>query len=168
MTTTSLHDFRLSAISHLAAANRILETNDATTAGRTPATAAYLAGLSLECLLKARILLRGGVESVEKLREKQSAVYKALFTSAKGHDLNNLAGNLRLDALLASEGTKAPKAEIWERLSHAQRPYSLRYGSEQLSSADATAEVAEVSRLHAPLLAGLKVGYKATKPKKNR
>jgi len=162
VTTTSLHDFRLAAISHLAAARKVLDAATETDPAKTPTTAAYLATVSLECLLKARILLRGGCESVEKLREKQAAVYAALFTGARGHAVEALAQHLRLDQLLRSEGKAAPQSDIWKRLSHVERPYSLRYGSEHLSKDDAAAELAEVTSLHAPLLAGLKLASKKT------
>jgi hypothetical protein len=169
MTTTSLHDFRLAAISHLAAAKKVLDAPDEKAPAKTPSTAAYLATVSLECVLKARILFRGGCESVEKLREKHARVYRALFTSAEGHAVESLAQHLRLEELLKSEGKGAPQADIWKRLSHSERPYSLRYGSEHLSVEDAAAEVAEVDSLHAPLLAGLKLSSKKTsKPKRTR
>jgi hypothetical protein len=116
----------------------------------------------LECLLKARILFRGGFEDVDKLREKQAGVYSALFTSAKGHAVESLAQHLRLKELLNLDGKGAPQADIWKRLSRSGRPYSLRYGSEHLSLQDAAAEVAEVDSMHAPLLAGLKLASKKT------
>lgn len=167
--TTSLHDFRLAAISHLAAAKKVLDATDKMPPAKNPATAAYLATVSLECLLKARILFRGGFENVEKLRVKQANVYRALFASARGHAVEVLAQYLRLEALLKSEGRLAPQEGIWKRMAHSDRPYSLRYGSEHLSVEEAAAEVAEVDSLHAPLLAGLKVsGKKTSKPKRIR
>jgi hypothetical protein len=155
--TTTLHDFRLAAISHLNAAKKVLDDPDGTAPARAPSTAAYLATVSLECLLKARILFRGGVESDALLKDKAKPVYNALFTSAKGHAVESLARELRLEELLKLEGKTAPDPDIWKRLSHSGRPYSLRYGAEQLSAEDATAEVAAVEQLHAPLLAGLKL-----------
>jgi hypothetical protein len=119
-------------------------------------------------LLKARILFRGGFESVAKLRESHESVYSALFTSAKGHAVESLAQYLRLEQLLKAEGKSPPEAIVWKRLSRSGRPYTLRYGSEQLSAEEAAAEVAEVDSLHAPLLAGLRLRSKTLNSKRTR
>lgn len=77
---TTLHDFRLAAISHLAASNALLDAHDKPRPAKTACSAAYLATVSLECLLKARILFRDGCESVERLRVRAKPVYEKLFT----------------------------------------------------------------------------------------
>lgn len=157
---TTLHDFRLAAIAHLAAAQRLLAQQEGVREAKTPATAAYLATVSLECVLKARLLFRGGFESVEMLRDKAKSLHDALFTGAKGHSVGTLALQLRLEQLLKSEGKALPNSVTWKRLSRSERPYSLRYGAEHLSIEDAAEEIAAVASLHGPLLAGLKLANK--------
>lgn len=158
--TTTLLDFRLASIAHLAAAKNANARVTAGSPAKLASSAAYLASVSLECVLKARILFRGGFESDDALQEKHPAVYSALFKSAKGHAIGSLAEHLRLKELLSTEGKMMPQHGVWERLTHSMRPYSLRYGAEHLSVQDADAEIAEVEKLHSPLLTGLKLGTK--------
>lgn len=153
--TTKLDHFRLVAVSHLAASKKLL-TSGVSSHRRNPSTAAYLATVSLECVLKARILYRANIENDDDLRRKLPDVHRKLFTGASGHAVGTLAQHLRLEELLKLEGKSLPDHSVWTRLCHAGRPYSLRYGVEDLSVEEALAEVRAVESLHEPLLSGLR------------
>jgi hypothetical protein len=123
---------------------------------KIPSTAAYLASISLECSIKARLLYRGGFENVDDLQLKQPAIFKALFSSKHGHDLQKLADNIRLPSLVGLEGKIWNDDDVWKRMASSGRPYSLRYGSEELTSDDAKAEVHRARELSGMLLSGLR------------
>jgi hypothetical protein len=157
--TMNLHDFRLASHGHRAGARVLLDTNCSSETGSPPAklpsTAAYLASVSLECSIKARLLARGGFDSTDDLKTKQPSVYKALFSSKEGHDLGRLAQSLRLSAFVKAEGKVWHDDDVWKRMGTSHRPYSLRYGSEHLTKADAEAELKRVEELSETLLSGL-------------
>ncbi|MBK7539707.1 MAG: hypothetical protein IPI49_31025 [Myxococcales bacterium] len=157
--TTKLHDFRLASHGHLAGAKAILEDNGTSTRGSLPAksssSAAYLAGVALECSIKAKLLARGAYESTEALKRKLPLVHKALFKSKDGHDLGKLARELRLMDVIRANGKNWEEDNVWKRMSSPERPYSLRYGSEHLTAKDAESEVARARELSETLLSGL-------------
>lgn len=159
---TTFDDFRIAAISHLLAAQKLLDQASAPSRTKVASSAAYLAMVSLECVLKARILYRGGYENDEELKRKHPNVHAALFKSAKGHSIDKLAEQLRADRIPELERPTMLKGDVWKRVSSADRPYSLRYGSEQLSWEDTDAEIAHAALLHKSLLSSLPTRTKRT------
>ncbi|MBI2893934.1 MAG: hypothetical protein HYY06_10310 [Deltaproteobacteria bacterium] len=121
-----------------------------------PGSAAYLAHVALECALKARLLSRDGYASAEALAEKQPRVHAALFRSTQGHDLAALAGYLRLNAFVETQGKPWLDDDCWKRMASSQRPYSLRYGAEPVAQASTQEEINRASALVEVLLQGLK------------
>jgi hypothetical protein len=156
--TWTLYRFQRAGRSHLSAAKHLLEAlerNDAS--DLNPSSAAYLAHVGLECALKARLLWRGGVESAEDLEEKHPQVHAALFRGRQGHNLGALAKELRLQRLLATEGKPWKDDSCWKRISHSDRPYALRYGTESMERDVAKEELDRIAEIAGALMAGLRL-----------
>jgi len=154
----TLERFRLAGHGHLHGARCILEAAK-TASGPVPAlalaSACYLVQVALECGIKARILERGGCTSVEELKRKQPKVYDPLFVTKQGHDLDKLAKQLGVDRLMATMGRGWREDDCWQRLTSSERPFSLRYGTENIDDAVATEEVERCAELLSVLLSGL-------------
>jgi hypothetical protein len=154
----TLDRFRLAGRGHLHAARAIL---DAAKSASRPnpalalASACYLVQVALECGLKARILEKGGCSTVAELKRKQPKVYDPLFVTKQGHDLDKLAKQLGLDRLMATMGKGWREDACWQRLTSSERPFSLRYGTEDVDDAAATEEIERCDELLSVLLSGL-------------
>ncbi len=158
---TTLDNFRRAGRGHLHSACRVLERTAAGTSPQpalTPCSAAYLAHVSLECAIKARLLSRGGYVSVEALAEKAPQVHAELFRGARGHDLNVLGSHLRIKGFVETCGKPWSDDACWKRMTASGRPYSLRYGTEPLATLAAEEEVQRASVLGELLLDGITVG----------
>jgi hypothetical protein len=154
---TTLDRFRRAGLGHLHGARRVLTTQQgkATEPALVPASAAYLAHVSIECAIKARLLARGGFASAEDLENKQPQVYSKLFKGKSGHDLSALAGQLRLKNLVENNGKSWADDACWRRMASSARPYSLRYGMEPIERPAAEQEVQRATELLGVLLDGL-------------
>ncbi len=155
---STLEQFRRAGYSHLKAAELILdslETGSAGTPAQVPASAAYLVHVALECGIKARLLFRGGFTSTDALAAKLPHVHKTLFSSRKGHDLTALSQQVRLQEFVATNGRSWRNDSCWNRITSPQRPYSLRYASEQVDRNAAREEVQRASELLGVLLSGI-------------
>lgn len=102
---------------------------------------------------------------MEELKRKQPKVYDPLFVTKQGHDLDKLAKQLGVERLMATEGRGWREDGCWERLTSAERPFSLRYGTEDVDAAAATEEVDRGAELLSVLLSGL-VRTKRKRPEK--
>lgn len=166
--TFTLKRFRLAGHGHLHAARCILEAGK-TASSPVPvlalASACYLVQVALECGLKARILARGGCVDVEELKRKLPKVYDPLFVRKQGHDLGKLAEELGLNRLMATMGKGLRQDDCWQRLTSSARPYSLRYGTEDVDDAMTTEEVERCAEVLTVLLDGL-VRTKRRRPEK--
>lgn len=78
---------------------------------------------------------------------EQPRLYKELFSSKSGHDLEKLAASAQVRRVLGSDAPKQSDA-TWKRMCHPERPYALRYATEPLTSATAQEEVALACKLH--------------------
>lgn len=165
----TLDRFRLAGHGHLHGARCIL-AEDTATSGPVPAlaraSASYLGHVALECALKVRILEKGGYADVEELKEKHPKVYGRLFTTKHGHDLDRLAKELGVEGLLATMGKGWRDDECWKRLSSSERPYSLRYGIEDVDDASVTEELERCTELLDALLSGLSRMKRSRRPEK--
>ncbi|MCG8556719.1 MAG: hypothetical protein MJD61_15745 [Proteobacteria bacterium] len=153
----TLHTFRSAAAGHLHGAECVLSVlpQNPTHPARAPASAAYLAHVALECAIKARLLYRAGCADGEDLKKKQPKVYDALFRRRQGHELARLAEEVRLSKLMKVEGKQWVDDDCWKRLTTSERPYSLRYGAENIGASAAGAEVARSKELADVLLSGI-------------
>lgn len=165
----TLDRFRLAGRGHLHGARCILQ-GDSPVSGpvpaMAPASASYLAHVGLECALKARILEKGGCASVDELTKKHPKVYDPLFTTKQGHDLDKLARDLGVEGLFRTLGKGWREDECWKRLSSSKRPYSLRYGAEDLDDAAVAEDVARCAELVEVLLSGLRRMRREKRPEK--
>lgn len=160
--------FRLAGHGHHHAARCVLEAAK-TAPGPVPAltlaSASYLVQVALECGFKARILAMAGCESVEDLRRRHPKVYDPLFVTKQGHDLDKLAKQLGVERLMATMGKGWREDDCWQRITSSERPFSLRYGTEDVDEAAATDEVDRCADLLAVLLSGF-VRTKRKRPEK--
>lgn len=153
--------FKMAARGHLHAASCVFETEQGqqrkpeTRPATVPASAVYLAHVALECAIKARLLERNGCASVKDLERKDPKAFKVLFRSTKGHDLPVLAKKIRLENFVKTYGKEWSEDTCWERLSHSDRPYSLRYGAEEIAETEAQEDVARSRELADVLLSGI-------------
>ncbi|HOW51400.1 MAG TPA: hypothetical protein PLV42_05065 [bacterium] len=115
----------------------------------------YLAHLALECAIKARLLHKQGVNSVDDLEKKHPKIHTALFRGKKGHDIQKLSTDVDLQGILKNEGRPLQKDACWTRIISSTRPYSLRYGTETLQRAEASEEISRISGILELLLSGL-------------
>lgn len=153
----TLDRFRRAGVGHLRSAEHVLEKAKSRTVGEPsslPGSAAYLAHLALECVLKAHLLARGGCASAEVLERRHPRVHDALFKGRRGHNLKNLADQIRIESVLNLAGAKWNDDATWKRMAADDRPYTLRYGVEQLSPGDAENELKRASALLATLVRG--------------
>lgn len=163
----TLDRFRRASRSHLKSAEHIIDRTSlkgSSDPALIPASAAYLAQVALECGLKARILYRGGCSSTDELERKMPEVHKNLFKGAQGHKIGYLAKHLRCDDLVELEGKPWKEDACWTRITSNDRPYSLRYGAENVEVANVKEELARTSDLLDILLSGIRNG----KPNKSR
>jgi hypothetical protein len=143
----SIETLRKAALAHTDAACSL-----SARAGGGSVSAAYLAGVAVECMLKAYFLSRDRYLTLHDLKEKQPRIYARLFESKYGHDLNELSDLSRLSSMLPDaiggpnhkkkrDGKPEPDA-CWQRMSRpAVRPYSVRYAEETLRQQEVTQEV---------------------------
>lgn len=120
-----------------------------------PTSASYLAHVALECGIKARLLYRGGVFSIDDLQSKQPRVYETLFRSRTGHDLAQLASEVNLAGVMAAEGKPLNQDACWRRMTAPTRPYSLRYGAENVEETHVKEEVNRSNDILDVVLSGI-------------
>lgn len=152
---TTLADFRRAGRAHLNSARKLIDSARTEADRNAGGTAAYLAHVALECGIKAHLLHRAGCDGVLALKRMSPPVHDALFSGKKGHDLGQLAEQLRLKQLLATEGKTFQVDDCWNRLRASERPYCLRYGAERLEVEEAGAEVQRAMELFDVVTAGL-------------
>ena len=155
--TWTLERFRRSGRSHIDGAQHLLKEVQAIRspdAGIRLGSAAYLAHVALECVLKARLLSRNACASAEDLQRKHPNVYAALFSGKLGHNLQFIADKLRLPELMRVEGKPWVDDDCWNRIASSKRPYSLRYGAEDVSSGAVEEELQRSEEIIAAVLAG--------------
>lgn len=150
MTNTLRNDLKRSARTKLAAARHLMEGRS-----KHPSPAAYLSHVTLECALKVHILVKGGAERTEDLRNKRGfdeATFDGLFNGRTGHNLHHLAKEAGLKRLLVAKcQDHLLKIAAWHAMS-GDRPYSLRYGSEVVSDSDADQQVDLATKLTSVIL----------------
>lgn len=145
---TTLNQFKAAAGAHMhAAATAQAAGANNTAPQRLAGTIAYLANVGVECTLKSVILKGSRVANTSALQKQHLRLYQSLFKSTKGHQLADLAIAARLSAHLGADAPVMTDA-TWKRMCSSARPYSLRYGTEPLTHAEATAELALATRLH--------------------
>jgi hypothetical protein len=107
-----------------------------------PAPAVYLSHVALECALKRRILIIGKATHVGQLKDYLSpAEFETLFSSAAGHDLHRLERTAALRRYLTASGNESLLSDRRWHSMGGERPYSLRYGLEPISTQDAKDQV---------------------------
>jgi len=159
--TWTLRRFRLAGQAHLHGARALLASAPGASKGGErppallPSSATYLAQVALECAIKARILWRYGFDSAAKLKSAQPTVHERLFKSKHGHNITELAAELRLKEVVAAEGKALADDACWRRLCSSERPYTLRYGAADLDEADAREDIDRVASVTEALFAGL-------------
>lgn len=134
-----LDQFVSAARDRLAAADTVLGK----TGGR-PQVACYLIHVATECVLKARILATAGTPRLELLRQRMPEKrFAEFFEGSSGHRLGALANYVGIARFAAAEGKPeaVPTGQVWSRMCSADRPYSLRYGVEEVSRDQALAEI---------------------------
>jgi HEPN domain-containing protein len=153
----TLRRFKQAGQAHLHSASRILKSADGNNTGPalTSVSATYLAHVALECLLKANLLRRGGFENVAKLRKSLPRVYENLFRGVAGHSIKQLADELRLHHVLVGQDDSLTNDACWARVCSSERPYSLRYGAEELTVKEATEDVNRAEQIARTLLRDL-------------
>lgn len=118
-----------------------------------PQVACYLNLVALECLLKARIMDQAMRPRMPPLKEVLGEKkYEQLFGSSAGHSLSLLAEESSLRRGLKAAGRdKILQGTAWKRMCSSGRPYSLRYGTEKLSTAEAQDEVTAGTEIFAAM-----------------
>ncbi|MCC6217274.1 MAG: hypothetical protein IT376_20620 [Polyangiaceae bacterium] len=116
----------------------------------TPATAAYLSHMAVECSLKSLILKASKAPTTADLEQHHPRIYQALFTGRGGHRLSALADHARVESHLQSNAPGAGDA-AWRRMRGDARPYSLRYATEAVTAGEAQAELDLARRLHSEI-----------------
>ncbi len=112
-----------------------------------PATIAYLSNVAAECALKSLILKGATVTKTEEFQLAQPKIHKALFQGKAGHDLGELARAAQLMRRLDRDAPE-PANPVWKRMCLDARPYSLRYGIEDVTAKGADEEHALARKLH--------------------
>lgn len=153
----TLERFKQAGLAHLHSASHVLRSveRDKAAPSLASASATYLTHVALECLLKAKLLRRGGYENVAKLKKSLPKVYKNLFRGVAGHSIEQLSDELRLRRELAGQSDCVTNDACWVRVCSAERPYSLRYGAEELTVTEATEDVGRAEQIAHILLRGL-------------
>lgn len=150
----TLEKFKRAGRSHLASAEHVLNAGADGRSRIRPGTAAYLAHVALECVLKARLLYRGGCASAEDLKRKNPKVHDKWFGGKHGHNLRLLAEHLRLPGLMQTEGRPWCDDRCWGRIASDERPYALRYGAEDVTVSHVRQELDRTSQIVDAVLAG--------------
>lgn len=134
----SVEQLRRAARDHLAAATQALGES-----GGIPGSAAYLGHVATECNLKVRLLRWYRKPRVGAMQTALGdELFSLLFHSKDGHNLAVLAEHAGLQRLLEAERrTELLRGKVWSRMSHGDRPYSLRYGTERLARGAAGEEL---------------------------
>ena len=170
--TWTLEKFRRSGRSHLEGARYVLNHVQDVRPGQPmlmPLSAAYLAHVALECIMKARLLYRNGCASTEDLQRKYPKVYAALFQGKRGHDLDFLSESLRLPELMKLEGKTWVDDDCWKRIASTERPYSLRYGAEDVEASKVEQELQRAAEISTALLSSTKtIARRRTKKRGGR
>ena len=107
-----------------------------------PGPAVYLAHVALECALKLRILRKNKAHHTDDLKRLlPGSTFDGLFTGSRGHALHHLARTASVAQFLEAQGKSALlKKREWQRMA-GERPYSLRYGIERVTLAEAKSQV---------------------------
>lgn len=150
---TTLANFKHAAIAHvhLAESSSGLTNkkapNTVGTPKAIPSSVAYVSSVALECSIKSLILKSCKVPDTATLAKHHAKLHRSLFSGSSGHDLANLA---KLAGLVRHLGSDAPTSTnpAWARMCRTGRPYTLRYGTEVLSSTDALSELRLAKELH--------------------
>lgn len=156
--TWTLERFRRSGRSHLASAQHLLDlVKQALPATHAkPHSAAYLAHVAVECALKALLLSRNGCASKEELELKHPKAHAALFHGKSGHDLKRLAEHLRLGRFMGLSEKAWSEDDCWKRIVNDDRPYSLRYGAEEVSAEAVEEELERVKAVVGTVLGAIR------------
>jgi hypothetical protein len=107
-----------------------------------PVPAVYLCHVALECALKLRILVKNNATHVEDLKRfLQKEDFESLFYGKSGHDLHHLERTAGLRRYLVASGRESLLEDGgWAKMGGA-RPYSLRYGVENVQADEAAEQV---------------------------
>jgi HEPN domain-containing protein len=127
---------KTAARQRLAAARQVIDPAHAP----RPQDACYLLHVAIECALKYRILETAhGPKRISQLKEVLTdQKYRQLFASSEGHNLELLVGYSCLKRFLQANGQQELlTGAAWKKMCKADRPYSLRYGTEQVALQDA-------------------------------
>lgn len=134
MISTHKDQLKKSARTKLAAAEVLVKGK-----GPHPGPAAYLIHVALECAMKLRILVSQRVERTDELRNSRGmdkTTFDGLFSGRSGHDLHHLAKVARLRSLLvAKDREQLLESKAWRGMA-GDRPYSLRYGTEDITDSE--------------------------------
>jgi hypothetical protein len=109
-----------------------------------PIPAAYLAQIALECAFKARILGLYHCSRLSTFKDKHPDLWDKIFKGKNGHDLGGLSQEAVWPRLCITLGKESPlTGNVWNRIKskEPERPYSLRYGMENLSLPEAQEEL---------------------------
>lgn len=100
----------------------------------------YMGHVALECYLKSWILSAFGGNQA-KFNDSHPALHKKYFGSSEGHDLSRLVGDMVIRRKVAATGETNPcSGSVWSRMTHGDRPYSLRYREEPAITKSKVAE----------------------------
>lgn len=138
--------FELASRAHLHGADVLSAAKKAP--DRLPATVAYLAQVAVECGLKALLLHRAAIVDSTSARDEQKYPRLApLFHGTSGHALDKLADEAGLSQLMRLAGRDLARDACWQRMTSRDRPYSVRYGAEAPTAAEARAEAARAKEI---------------------
>jgi hypothetical protein len=143
MVNTTSDQFRHSAQTKRVAASALMSGNQI-----SPVPAVYLSHVALECALKRRILIKNKAKHLSELRRfLREKEFEALFSGTTGHNLHHLEQTAGLRRyLVATDNEALLNSPEWSSMG-GQRPYSLRYGIETVTTPDARSEVGFAGRL---------------------
>ena len=115
--------------------------------------AIYLSHVALECALKLRILLKNSAQHVERLSHLlPKKEFDALFNGRTGHDLHYLGNTACLRRYLIAHGSEhLLDSQEWKAMA-GDRPFSVRYGTENIPARTARSQVQFSAQLAALIL----------------
>jgi len=121
--------------------------------GGEPRVSSYLAHIAVECAIKYRILRNLGRTRTADVASLLGDRFRSIFSSRDGHDLTKLSQHASLQRLLdADNKANLLDSDDWKRMIHADRPYSLRYGTEAIATQTSNSEIVLVTSLLETLL----------------
>lgn len=130
----SIQQFKASSLQKMNAAKTLLDR------ASFPLEAAYLSSVALECCLKVRIMKKNQIKETNRIPQGHQLF--DLFNTAKGHNF---------EVLLQYSGETKAQTRIWSRITHSDRPYSLRYSEEKLNHTQSQEEFGFVKQLVAKM-----------------